>query len=300
VDKTVFDDMQVRASIQASISEMSAESQQLLATYGFQVDERILSRATTEQREGAVAEAIEELLPHGPEGIADGRRRLQEIGSVTHDSPLWRAEARLAFESENTANAAVAIENGLRFAIEASNSFRILELLTDKAWHCEMAARWAELGETLERLEDYVGRHNDAAGRVQHFLQRERRNCLGSQWVVGKSVSIATVQRMFERLRPRDLFGLLPATKGFWRAAVASRMDGRLFARLILDPLSTFATVNFERSRAHRALQNAIRSAYELSSQDSTRVEWDKLSTALEELVLAWPYRNLHVHPPQS
>jgi hypothetical protein len=300
VDKKVFDDIEVRASIQASISEMSAESQQLLATYGFQVDKHILSRATREQREGAVAEAIEELLPHGPEGITDGRRRLQEMGTLTHDSPLWRAEARLYFENENTENAAVAIENGLRFAIESGNSFRILELLTDKVWHCELAARWSELGETLERLEDYVGRHNDVAGRLQHFLQRERLNSPGSQWVVGKTVPIATVQRMFERLRPRDLFGLLPATKGFWRAAVDARMDGRVIAQLVLDPQSTFATVNFERSRADGALQNAIRSAYEVSSQSSTRVEWDMLATALEELAFMWPYRNLHVHPPQS
>ena len=300
VEKSVFDDIQVRASIQAAISELPVESQQLLATYGFQVDDRILSRATREQQESAVAEAIEELLPHGLEGLADGRRLLREIGRVQHDSPLWRAEARLTFEAGERDAAAQAIENGLRWAIEAGNSFRVLELLTDKAWQCELAARPVELEEALERLEDYVGRHNDGAGRVQCFLQRGRHDREGKGWFDAKGMGTTAVERIFRKLRPRDFFGLMPVTKGFWRFAVKSGINGSLFARLVLDPESTFATVSFEHSRAQSALQNVVRGAFEVSSQESGPADWNELAIALEELATGWPYRNLHVHPPQS
>lgn len=298
VDKAVFDDSDVRASIQASIAELPLEAQTLLASYGFYVDERILRKATKEQQEAAAAEAIEELLPHGDEGLAEARERLEDYRRVDSDSPIWRARSRVYFESRDKEEAASAVELGLRLAIGAGNSFRVLELLSDKAWQCEQAPWPQEADETLERLSDYAERHNDAAARVQHFLQYPRlfRN---SSFDLQDGAATRVV-RMFQQLRPRDLFGLMPATRSFWSAAASAGIDGRVFGELIVDRDSTFATTNFESSRAQRTLQGIVRNASRLLNSETASVDWYELAKGLEELAVLWPYRNLHVHPPQS
>ena len=299
VAKRVFDDSDVRSSIQASIAELPVTTQTLLASYGFQVSERILKNASREQLEASVAEAIEELLAHGQGGLAEARRQLDGFRSVDSDSPLWRTRARFHFEAGEWENAASAIESGLRFAIAAGNSFRVLELLTDKAWQCEKVPWPQELEETLGRLADYAERHNDASARVQHFLQSHRVD-KGPKGFDLTDVSPARVARMFRDLRSRDLFGLMPATSKFWSAAAEASLDGRLFGGLIVDSQSPFATVVFEESRAQRWLQTVVKNAYDVLSSEARTSEWKELANALEELADTWPYRNLHVHPPQS
>lgn len=115
-----------------------------------------------------------------------------------------------------------------------------------------------------------------------------------------KDASSVRVTRMFRDLRPRDLFGLMPATHEFWSAAAEASIDGRLFGELIIDSQSTFATANFEGSHAQRLLHTVVQNAYSVLSSSTALPEWHALAQALEELATQWPYRNLHLHPPQS
>ena len=295
IDKVVFNDREIRASIQASMPELPLESQQLLASYGFQVDASVLQKATNEQRESAIAEFVEQMLPHGAEGFAQARSRLEGLGTIDHDSPLWRALARLRFEAGDPEGATETLAHGLRLAIVASNSFRVLELLSDQAWQYEARFERASLEDSLKRLVDYAGRHDDTTAGAQWFLQAGR---LKGDWFPSKTEG-TTAERVFQRLRPRDFFGLMPATRGFWTVAASSGMPGRLFADLVLNPESNFESVVFPgRPQAQLALQRVSRHAYDTHAESSG--DWSEFAAALEALATSWPYRNLHVHPPQA
>ena len=292
VDRAVFDVRDVRASIQASMSELPIESQRRPASYGLQVDASIIQKATTEQREAAVAEFVEQMLPHGYE-IGEAGERLASAGRQEQDSALWRAGARLSFETRDDEGAADALNRGLTHAIGASNSFRVLELLTDQAWQCESAPLIATLSESLERLADYAARHDDAAAKLQWFLQAGR---LNDKWFDANHPPVV-IEQMFTRLRPRDVFGLFPVTRGFWSAAAATGLSGKFFARVLLQPEANFVGVTLPDQPLH-LLQIVLRSAYSVISESEAETDWSELARALESLVVEWPYRNIHVHPP--
>ncbi len=294
VQKPTFDDREIRASIQASIAELPIESQQLLASYGFQVDAAVLAKASTDQQEAAVAEFVDQMLPHGAEGFAQARARLEEIGEIDHDSPLWRAHARLRFEADDREGAADALNTGLRLASSAGSSFRVLELLSDQAWQQESGQQHAILPDTLTHLGDFATRNNDAAAALQHFLQRGR---IERRWFAARS-DVLTAERLFKAARPRDFFGLLPATRGFWAVACDNGFRAQAVTELVLDPESGFDSVTFpNHPETHRAVQELLRCGYDRRSEDGP---WLQLAEALEAVIAVWPYRNLHVHPPQA
>lgn len=283
-------DVEVRASLQTSITELPPASQRLLATYGLKVDKAVLKKATAEEKDSILASQVEELLPH-QHLLSNARRVLDANGKLKRDTPLSRSEARLRLELGDAKGALDAVELGLRYALEASNSARTYELLREKAWICEALGDEPRLAEALDLLAEALTRHKDAFGTLQHWMQSRR--------LRGKFVEPALTNDDWKKVRgwiqtigPRKFFGVVAATRGFWEAAQRLQVfDPNFLASLLLHDEAPFATVGFERSSADVFLQASVAAAY---MPDTL------LAARLEELLRFWPYRNLEMYPPES
>ena len=304
VEKDVVNDPEVRSSIQASIAELPFASQRLLATYGYQIDPKILEQASIEERDDALAAHVEELLPHRS-AHADARAALDSRGTVEGDSPLWRARARLALEMGDASGALRVLEQGLIAAATARDSFRTFQLLGQKAWTCEVGGFPSELQETLPSLREYAERHGSAPGKLQEWMQRRRleKRLNTASLTLG---DLAAVARSLAQITPRDFFAVFAATRGFWLSAAAVTqpeqqplLDFTGIAALILHDESPFAATAFDDDRARAALRSLLNASYPAASVPLGPEGRDQLAKALETMVDAWPYRNLYVRPPE-
>jgi hypothetical protein len=180
------------------------------------------------------------------------------------------------------------VETGLRLALEDDCFDRVRELLKEKAWLCEVARNQAELLDTLPMLAEYVHRHDDTAGRVQWWMQRAR---CGGDFTTG----VGDAKRWLAELTPYDVFGLLPATKGYWRSAVGG--PGKIDRAYVVERLASV-----EGLLESAAFENpSLQQAYEgLLEQLRAGDDLSRLAAAIEALIQAWPYHNLAVYPPDS
>jgi hypothetical protein len=289
IARSIVADADVRASLQVSIRELPVASQRLLATYGLDVDRQILEKATVEEKDASLAEHVDQLLPHEHyRNSEESLHLLSERGRPRGDSPLWRSWARVFLERARFTDAFEAVETGLRLALEADNFDRVRELLKEKSWLCEVAHDQAELQETLPMLAEYVDRHNDTAGRVQWWMQRAR--SAGDY-----SKDLSDVKRWLAELSPYDVFGLLPATRGYWQSAFSG--PGALDRGYVVERLGSVEGLlegaAYENPALGQAFQNLLE---QLRSGDDP----SRMAAAIEALIQAWPYRNLSVYPPDT
>jgi hypothetical protein len=298
IEKSTIFDADVRASLQSSIAELPLESQRLLATFGLTVDEKILEKASAEERDAALAERVEQLLPHAS-GLVSAVTLLRERKDPKGDSPLWRSLMRVSIEQGKHTAALEYGERGLLAAVEASNVHRTYELLAEKAWACELAAQSEALNESLRELHKYTERLDDPIGRIQHWMQACRHE---GRFSDGNSAGRwKPAIEMFEALSARDLFGVFGATSGFWAwAATDDDLDLLCVSKLLIDLDSPFTTTAIADDRANSAIQSAIRAAFVTRTPDGSANSSQPFAEELANLAACWPYRNLRVHPPES
>jgi hypothetical protein len=298
IERSTISDPDVRASLQTYIADLPLRSQRLLATYGLRVDPQILERASREEKEAVLAEQVEQLLPH-QSGIPSALSLLRGYGKPVSDSPLWRSWVRVGIERSEDSTAFIDAESGLTEATAARNHVRVCELLSEKAWLCELAKRDTELDETLELLNRYVERLDVVPGRVQYHLQSARRRGVFGERRLDP-LWAASMMDLFGKSSPQDLFALMPATAGFWNVMTTlPAIDLSPIVELIAEIESPFGTARFEDDGPMVALESATRAAYSARSNprsDSYRA----LAKSLEALVAAWPYRNLRMYPSES
>jgi hypothetical protein len=298
VEKSTLFDPDVRASLQASIAELPIKSQRLLATFGLTVDEAVLEKASLEERDAALAERVEQLLPHRS-GVASAFSLISQRGEPKGDSPLWRSWIRVHIEQHDDATALEFAERGLCAAIEAANARRTYELLAEKAWLCELAGNVSELDEALKHFGNYIERFDDPIGRIQQRMQSSRRQ--GQFSNASAAERAKPIVEMFEELSARDLFGIFGATAGFWSwAATDHGLNLLPIVRLLIDVDSPFASSAIADDRANAAMQLAVRSAFVAASPEPAANASQQLAEELASLAACWPYRNLRVHPPES
>lgn len=303
VDKDVVTDPEVRSSIQASIAELPMKSQRLLATYGYQIDPKILEQATVEERDEALAAHVEELLPHRS-AQSDAAASLERRGTIEGDSPLWRAGARLALETGHASAAMSMLERGLIAAANARNGFRTFQLLGQKAWTCELGNFPKELEETLPLLQEHAERHGSAPAKVQEWMQRRRHENRLDTAALSLG-DLAAVARWLAKITPRDFFAVFAGTRGFWISAAGVKQPNEPFldftkiAGLIVHDESPFAATAFDDDRARAALRSLLGASYQATTGARDPEVRDRFARALEAMVDAWPYRNLYVRPPE-
>jgi hypothetical protein len=319
VDKDVVSDPEVRSSIQASIAELPFASQRLLATYGYQIDPKVLEQASLEERDEALAAHVEELLPHRS-AYSDAAAALESRGTTAGDSPLWRTKARLALEMGEVSSAMRLCEQGLIAAANARNGFRTFQLLGQKAWTCEVGDFTKELDDTLPLLREHAERHGSAPAKLQEWMQRRRREKRLDTASLALG-DLAAVARWLEQITPRDFFAVFAATRGFWIAVASVAQPEKPFldlakiASLILNDDSPFGATAFDDDRARAALRMLLDASYPVragaregslggaadprSSATRDPRMLDRFARVLEAMVDAWPYRNLYVRPPE-
>ena len=310
VHQQLFTDSDIFASIQASIAELPFESQARLAALGFEVDPVILRQSTREQSESYVAAKIEDLLPYSPESLPQAAALLKETGVPKYDSPLFRANYRVAFQ-QGQSNYKL-IEDGLRLAAGTGNTGRILELLCEKAWASEIDGDNQSLTETLALLREYAERHDDRHSLVQYYSQAYRL-AVESKSVDQADDALLAIKEAITSLTPLGVFELMPTFRGLlnYGAKGGSAILSQLLAK-IRDPDSPFAYVEFGKSRADRPLQSLLKIAYAAgeSAADVVRSDetadtiptdlYEEAAISIESLIKAWPYRVLRVKPRES
>jgi hypothetical protein len=296
IGRGVVDDSDVFASLQASIHELPAASQRLLATYGFQVDSSILQRASQEERDTAIAEQIERLLPHRS-ALPQGDELLASPSFAGRDSPLWLAASRLHLESDRGKIAMQMAEQGLTFAVQAGDSAGALQLLKQKAWLCDRLHNVQEAEQTLPVLCEYVERHNDVAGRLLHWLLTAR---------LERGAKAIEFPREFkgwlEQLSPRAFFGMFAAFGEVWKGVADGPAASPLnhVIDLVRADNSPFNTGTIEDPHAADAVSSLVRSTYGWGpGVFKSDLMMAGFAMQLVDVTANWPYRNLDVFPPQ-
>lgn len=297
IDADALTDREIRASLQTSIIEYPVDVQVRLASFGFQVSEEILKRATREQRDAHRVSRIEELLPYGATSLLEAQRIVAEVmPSIDYPSPLFRVAARVAAQQEDDEEAARWLERGLALAASANETQLTLDLLSEKAWASRGASGGADLTETLEALAEYAARHQQRTALVQYRAQLWEL----TRWdprAAEAAETLRDLSRLVSELRPNDLWGLVPALGPVLPTLLRARGDltGRLCA-IVGEPDGPFRVASFVDRRPRMALDRLLLSAEEGRSSGSKA--WERFAKAFTELLNTWPYRVLHVQPP--
>ncbi len=282
-----FDDPNVRSSLQSSIAELPAASQRYLATLGYQIDPNVLSEASREDQEAALAAEVEALLPYGTRSVMHARQLLEGFKS-DHASPLFAAAARVAAQQDRFTDAAQFLKTGLEKAFLDFNSSQALTLLSEQAWLLRVEILDGGSPETLTTFGNYARQYNSLQFIVQHHIQThaalQRKTTDEST-----AESLHELSRLLKQLSSPDFWALFP----LFSIAPPLEEDVQLYLmKLIGDGESPFLRVTFSNRPEQFALSNLLKVAGVANLNQFAR--------AVKSLCDVWPFQVLRVKPPYS
>lgn len=284
-----FEDPDVRSSLQSSISELPAVSQRHLATLGYQIDPEVLSQASREDQETALAAEVEALLPYGPRSVESARLLLTDF-KADHASPLFAASARVAAQQNRFTDAAELLKTGLEQAFLDFNSSQALTLLSEQAWLLRVEILAGGSSRTLPLLGEHARQYNLLPFILQHRIQSyellEKQNADASV----KAQSLREISTLLKQLNSQDLWSLFPLL-----SIVAPLLDAETrnnVMNLIGDSESPFARVHFPTRTPQFLLDDLLRI--------SSMLDVDAFPQIVAEICDNWPFQILRVKPPYS
>lgn len=288
-DRWLKEDPEVHSSLQSSISEFPAVSQRYLATLSYEIDPEILSNASRDDQEAALAGEVEALLPHGPRSVESARQMLSNF-KADHASPLFAAAARVAAQQNRFTDAAELLKTGLEKAFLDFNSSQALTLLSEQAWLLRVEILAGASPETLSLLGDYARQYNLLPSIFQHRIQTY--NLLEKQKADDsvKAQSLREISTLMKQLSPDDLWSMFPLL-----STVTALVDDDTRAslmNLIGAVESPFPRVGF----ATRTQQSALDELLRVSSLQDR----EAFPGAVQALCDSWPFQILRVKPPYS
>jgi hypothetical protein len=316
IDEQDVQDSDIRGSLQASMAEFPIKAQVELASYGLKVDDSVLKHATQEQSEAHVAATIEDLLPYSPNSLSQASEMLENAGHPDHDSPLFRARARIAAQRKR-GNPVAELDEGLQLAAAVGNTFRTLQYLVEKAWLAEARHRPDDLVEVLPLLKEYAERHDDKAALIQFHAQRGR---LAERHKDERTLEacLQEINSLMPHIGPETLYGIWIVFRGLWkRGGNAASSVACSILEKVLDDDSPFTFVEFGAGRADRALAKLVEVAYEAQKNEYADLAWrsesegdefveahrrssdslEQVAEAIDGLAKGWPYEVLNVKP---
>lgn len=268
-DPQLFTDSEVRAGLQAVMSEFPPETQRRLAGEGFQVPGSIMELASRHERDASAAAQIEELLAYGPSALESAESSYGRFRDDLADgSPLYRALARLAVERHEDPRARDLTGRGLEASVRSWTERESLLLLREDAWQAYLTGR-GDRGVALDRLGEHARRFDDPASQLLYQLLAG-----GDAPVLGALV---------EKVRLHEVAGLIPAFGPIVRRGAATLLD--LLRAAIEAPDNPLRHTVFPDPDAQAALE--VLEARNGPFRD-----------AFLGLCEAWPYRNLFVRLP--
>lgn len=283
-----FEDPDVRSSLQSSISELPAVTQRYLATLSYQIDPKILSEASREDQETALAAEVEALLPYGAGSVGRAQQLLKDF-KPDHASPLFAAAARVAAQQNRFTDAAKLLKTGLEKAFLDFNSSQALTLLAEQAWLLRVEILAGSSPETLKILGDYARQYNQTLLILQHLIQTynalEKRNADAS----ASEKALGEIERLLNELNSHDLWSVFPLLQG-----IAARLRDdtqKKLIQLIGDEDGPFLRVRFATRPPQFALDNLLK---------TTVSDVATFPAAVRKLCDVWPFRILRVKPPYS
>src|SRR5215213_383882 len=283
-----FDDPDVRSSLQSSISELPGVAQRHLATLGYQIDQTILSEASREDQETALAAEVEALLPHGTRSVERAVQLLTNF-KPDHASPLFAAAARVAAQQNRFTDAAELLKTGLEKAFLDFNSSEALTLLAEQAWLLRVEILDGSSPETLGLLGDYARQYNQIPLILQHRIQTYNALEKGSADASAKAEALGEIATLLKELNSHDLWSLFPLLQNV--VAVLPEDTQRYLTQLICEDDGPFLRVRFETKGSQLALTNLLRIASDSSAN---------FPAAVQSLCNVWPFQILRVKTPYS
>lgn len=288
-----LDHPEVRSSLQSSISELPPATQTYLATHGYQISQDVLSQASREDQEAALAAEVEELLPYGPRSVEHAWTLLDIWFTRDHASPLFCSAARVTAQQKDFKDAAELLRVGLEQAFFARHSRDALSLLSEQAWLLRRHPDLGDLVGTLPIFEEYARRHNVLPAILQHRIQAyelsTRKTGLDS---ADPGVLLREIAGLLSRLTSYELWSVFPLLE-----VVSKRLADTiqiLLMRLLHDEDGPFLRVQFP--SPFRKPQRALDRLVEVASQPNV----SSFPSAVRELCKAWPFQILGVKPPYS
>lgn len=285
-----FDDPDVRSSLQSSISELPAVAQRYLATLGYQIDPKILSEASREDQETALAAEVEALLPYGTRSVNRAQQLLADF-KTDHASPLFAAAARVAAQQNRFTDAAELLKTGLEKAFLNFNSSQALTLLAEQAWLLRIEILDGGSPDTLQLLGDYARQYNQTPLILQHRIQvynaLDKRSGNGS---TEAQEALREIASLLNALNAHDLWSLFPLLQSV--GAVLPEQSQRKLMQLICDEEGPFLRVRFTTNWSQSVLDETLKIA---SVSDVAH-----FPGAVRRLCDSWPFQILRVKPPFS
>jgi len=278
----------VRASLQASISELPIPVQTYLATLGFKVSSEVLSHASQAQYETYTASQLEELLPYGQTSVFQARQIVDSLPPLDHSSPLFRSAARVLMQEDRFSDALDWIERGVAWALREGDTAAVLDLALEKAWILRQSKNLNELPPATAILGKYAEMQNSERGLLLHRI-------LSWELNDSRKIMLRDINGRFKSLRPVELWNLLPA---FENVSSALEESFKNFAYLLRTKLSSqdgpFERVEFSESLAGFRLRELMT----LATPGDAVPDDHALVLAFQGLCQSWPYRCLAVQPP--
>jgi hypothetical protein len=284
-----FENPDIRSSLQSSISELPAASQRYLATLGYQIDPKVLSEASREDQESALAAEVESLLPYGTRSVARAEHLLTTF-KADHASPLFAAAARVAAQQGRFTDATALLKTGLEKAFLDFNSSQALTLLAEQAWLLRVEILAGASKETITMLGDYARQYNWLLLILQHRVQTfgfpEKQKADAKT----KAQALREISALLNQLTSDDLWFVFPLLRNI--VGLLDEDARRNLIKLICNEAGPFLRVRFATRPPQDALTKLLKVA---GSPDLTA-----LPGAIQNLCDLWPFQILRVKPPYS
>ena len=284
-----FDDPEVRASLQNSVSELPLVSQTYLATLGYQIDSKILAEASRQDRETALAAEVEEHLPYGPRSVAQAESVLRDFKG-DHASPLFAAAARVAMQQGRDEDADEHLEKGIQQAFLDFNSEQALALLAEKVWLKRHEVGAAHLADTVKMFGQLAREYKHQTSILQYRIQTYTSPEKPEVTAASGEETLREIASLLTQASSYDLWSLFLLLE-----QIVPSLDEKtqtLIMRSICEDDGPFLKVQFFSTRPQMALNDLL----QISSGQSLNL----FAAAVKDLCDVWPFRILRVKPPYS
>lgn len=294
---------EVRQSLSPTVSEMPTQAQIFLAGVGYDVLEEVLRQASQSQYDDHFAAKIDEMLPQGPQAYEAAGQLLQKSSYRGRNSPLCLSAARLLFLKGQLAQAVEVLDDGLKSALGAGDTNRVLDLLCLKSWTLEEAKSTGELGRTLEYLQRYADRLGRNLARLQCLAQRARFQPAGTDQPASDFAS--SIAPLLRELPERDFVAMAPVLAGVF--TIVTPFDPTPLRRL--GPAIAWAPVepgylppaliqDVGSSAGKWSAESLSSGLWRLAHEEDEKV-LRRAAGAVDAVLRSWPQRLIYLYRPE-